>query len=62
MKRFKREDFPRESKFIIVDSPDLCQEAPRTEIRALKESAAKHNNAIDAKAARDIQPDRLRAE
>lgn len=62
MKRFKREDFPKESKFIIVDSPDLRQEAPRAEIRALKESAAKHNKAIDAKAARDLQPKRVRVE
>ena len=62
MKKFKREDFPKASKFIIVDSPDLCQEAPRTEIAALKESAAKHNRTIDINAARNMQPNRKPAE
>lgn len=46
--RYKREDFPKETKHLIIEFPELCEAAPKAEIATLKAAVAKHNKAIDA--------------
>lgn len=47
--RYKREDFPKQSKHLVVEFPELCESAPKADLVSLKAAVAKHNRAIDAK-------------
>ncbi len=47
--RFKREDFPKKTKNVIIEFPELCEAAPKAEIAALKAAVATHNKAINDK-------------
>ncbi len=47
--RYKREDFPNESKSVVIEFSELCEAASKTDIAALKATVAKHNKAVDAK-------------
>ena len=45
---YRREDFPKATKHLVLEFPELCDKAPKAEIAALKAAVAKHNKAIDA--------------
>lgn len=47
--RYRREDFPKKTKNIVIEFPELCEAAPRADIAALKATVATHNKAIHAK-------------
>ena len=46
--KYKREDFPKQTKNIVLEFPELCEAAPSADITALKAVVAKHNKAVDA--------------
>ena len=46
--RYKREDFPKKTKNIVIEFPELCDAAPKADIAALKAVVATHNKAVDA--------------
>lgn len=45
--RYKREDFPKKTKNVVIEFPELCEAAPSADIAALKAVVAKHNKAVD---------------
>ncbi len=46
--RYKREDFPKKTKNLVLEFPELCEAAPSTDIADLKAVVATHNKAVDA--------------
>ena len=46
--RYKREDFPKETKNIVIEFPALCEAAQSDDISALKAAVAAHNISVDA--------------
>lgn len=47
--RYRREDFPSQTKNIVIEFPELCEAASTDDIAALKATVAMHNEAVDAK-------------
>ena len=46
--RYKRDDFPKKTKNIVIEFPELCEAAHSADIAALKAVVATHNKAVDA--------------
>ena len=46
--RYKREDFPKKTKNIVIEFPELCEAASSADIATLKAVVATHNLAVDA--------------
>lgn len=46
--RYKREDFPKKTKNIVIEFSALCEAAPSADIATLKAVVATHNKAVDA--------------